>query len=251
MGKTIMGAVVSLDGFMADDNDEVGPLFDWYGNGDVAWSFPGSDGESRSTQASADFMRSHYRNMATVVIGRRLFDMTNGWNGKPAAGNMSSSSPISRRRTGSMPAPHRSLSSMTLRRPSRLPRSFPATGMLTWRRVRSEARRSSSGSSTRWSSTRSRWSSARGGRSSPLVPWRSRCSWRIRPRSCEATGSLTWCTTSATDARGHEWHAARRTNSSDSLQRVIARHQPPLIWQLVAGRWHTERAAARLSFPST
>jgi dihydrofolate reductase len=86
MGKTIMGAVVSLDGFMADDNDEVGPLFDWYGNGDVAWSFPGSDGESRSTQASADFMRSHYRNMATVVIGRRLFDMTNGWNGKPAAG---------------------------------------------------------------------------------------------------------------------------------------------------------------------
>jgi hypothetical protein len=170
MGKTIMGAVVSLVGFMADDNDEVGPLFDWYGNGDVAWSFPGSDGESRSTQASADFMRSHYRNMATVVIGRRLFDMTNGWNGKPAAGNMSSSSPISRRRTGSMPAPHRSLSSMTLRRPSRLPRSFPATGMLTWRRVRSEARRSSSGSSTRWSSTRSRWSSARGGRSSPLVP---------------------------------------------------------------------------------
>jgi dihydrofolate reductase len=86
MGKTIMGAVVSLDGFMADDNDEVGPLFDWYGNGDVAWSFPGSDGESKSTQASADFMRSHYRNMATVVIGRRLFDMTNGWNGKPAAG---------------------------------------------------------------------------------------------------------------------------------------------------------------------
>jgi dihydrofolate reductase len=86
MGKTIMGAVVSLDGFMADDNDEVGPLFDWYGNGDVAWSFPGSDGESRSTQASADFMRSHYRNMAAVVIGRRLFDMTNGWNGKPAAG---------------------------------------------------------------------------------------------------------------------------------------------------------------------
>jgi hypothetical protein len=41
MGKTIMGAVVSLDGFIADDNDEVGPLFDWYDNGDVAWSSPG------------------------------------------------------------------------------------------------------------------------------------------------------------------------------------------------------------------
>ena len=87
MGKTIMGAAaVSLDGFIADDNDGVGPLFDWLGNGDVAWSFPGTDGESRTTQASADFMLSHYRNLAANVIGRRLFDLTNGWNGKPAAG---------------------------------------------------------------------------------------------------------------------------------------------------------------------
>jgi hypothetical protein len=29
-----MHAVVSLDGFIADDRDEVGPLFDWYFNGD-------------------------------------------------------------------------------------------------------------------------------------------------------------------------------------------------------------------------
>ncbi len=86
VGKTIMGAVVSLDGFMADDNDGVGPLFDWLGNGDVTWSFPGSDGESRTTQASADFMLSQYRDMAVVVIGRRVFDLTNGWNGTPAAG---------------------------------------------------------------------------------------------------------------------------------------------------------------------
>ena len=86
MGKTVMGAVVSLDGFMADDNDGVGPLFDWLGNGDVAWSFPGSDGESRTTQASADFMLDLYGDMAANVIGRRVFDLTNGWNGKPAAG---------------------------------------------------------------------------------------------------------------------------------------------------------------------
>ena len=41
MGKTIMGAVVSLDGFMADDNDGVGPMFDWFGNGDVSLGLPG------------------------------------------------------------------------------------------------------------------------------------------------------------------------------------------------------------------
>jgi dihydrofolate reductase len=86
MGRTTMGAVVSLDGFIADDHDEVGPLFDWYGNGHVAWSFPGTDDQARSTRASADFMRTQYRDVAAVVIGRRLFDLTNGWNGKPAAG---------------------------------------------------------------------------------------------------------------------------------------------------------------------
>jgi DNA-binding transcriptional ArsR family regulator len=39
MGKTIVGvAAVSLDGFIADDKDDVGPLFDWLGTGDVSWT---------------------------------------------------------------------------------------------------------------------------------------------------------------------------------------------------------------------
>ena len=83
---TIMGAAaVSLDGFIADDNDDVGPLFDWL-SGDVSWSLPGSDRAPRSSQASADFMTGHCANMAANIIGRRLFDLTNGWKGKPAAG---------------------------------------------------------------------------------------------------------------------------------------------------------------------
>jgi dihydrofolate reductase len=86
MGKAVMGAVVSLDGFMADDNDAVGPLFDWLGNGDVSWSFPGAELGVNTTQASADFTLSQYADIAAVVIGRRVFDMTNGWDGKPAAG---------------------------------------------------------------------------------------------------------------------------------------------------------------------
>jgi hypothetical protein len=39
MGNTIMGAVVSLDGYIADASGDVGPLFDWYGNGEVEWKF--------------------------------------------------------------------------------------------------------------------------------------------------------------------------------------------------------------------
>src|SRR6266571_3040904 len=35
MGKVISQASMSLDGFIADTNDQVGPLFDWYDNGNV------------------------------------------------------------------------------------------------------------------------------------------------------------------------------------------------------------------------
>jgi hypothetical protein len=42
VGKTIMGAVVSLDGFMADDNDGVGPLFDRLGNAEGQINRPSS-----------------------------------------------------------------------------------------------------------------------------------------------------------------------------------------------------------------
>ena len=35
MGKVIIFAAVSLDGFIAAADDTVGPLFDWYNNGNV------------------------------------------------------------------------------------------------------------------------------------------------------------------------------------------------------------------------
>ena len=88
MGHTIMGAVVSLDGFIANENDDVGPLFDWYGNGEVEWKWS-EDQEyaCRTTQASKDFIQAVYPRIGAVVIGRRLFDLTDGWGGVPAAGD--------------------------------------------------------------------------------------------------------------------------------------------------------------------
>lgn len=40
MARVVMQAVVSVDGYIAYPDDTVGPLFDWYGNGDteVSWS---------------------------------------------------------------------------------------------------------------------------------------------------------------------------------------------------------------------
>ncbi len=87
MGKVIVGAAVSLDGFIADENDGVGPLFDWYGNGDVAITMGDPDRVFHVSAASAEYINSALGNVRAAVIGRRLFDITNGWNGVPAAGD--------------------------------------------------------------------------------------------------------------------------------------------------------------------
>ena len=80
----MMHAVASLDGFIADDNDDVGPLFDWYFNGDHDIT---DGGPFKVSQASADYVRPMWQSIRATVIGRRLFDQTNGWEGKPPAGD--------------------------------------------------------------------------------------------------------------------------------------------------------------------
>ncbi|MBO0852176.1 MAG: dihydrofolate reductase family protein [Nocardia sp.] len=90
MGKVIMHAVVSVDGFIADDNDEVGPLFDWYFNGDV----PLVDDEAleqnhvpfRLGRRSYEYVRPFWDSIGSIIQGRHLFDLTNGWEAQPPAG---------------------------------------------------------------------------------------------------------------------------------------------------------------------
>jgi dihydrofolate reductase len=87
MGKVIAGAAMSLDGFIADTSDAVGPLFDFYGNGDVELTGADPDRIFRTTAATADYLRTEWGNIGATVIGRRLFDLTNGWGGRPAVGD--------------------------------------------------------------------------------------------------------------------------------------------------------------------
>jgi dihydrofolate reductase len=83
MSTVIMHNVVSLDGFIADADDQVGPLFDWYTNGDVPLIEGGSLKVSR---VSAAYVKPMWASIGTTVIGRHLFDTTNGWEGSPPAG---------------------------------------------------------------------------------------------------------------------------------------------------------------------
>lgn len=87
MARVVMQAVVSVDGFIAYPDDSVGPLFDWYFNGDTELSARQSGWTFSVSRASADYAQPFWDTIAVTVIGRHLFDTTNGWEGKPAAGD--------------------------------------------------------------------------------------------------------------------------------------------------------------------
>ncbi|MEV4806511.1 dihydrofolate reductase family protein [Nonomuraea sp. NPDC049421] len=82
MGKVIMYATVSVDGFIAKDDDEVGPLFDWMSSGDIPLE---ENGHIKVTQASYDYVRPYWDEIGVTIAGRHVFDLTNGWDGKPPA----------------------------------------------------------------------------------------------------------------------------------------------------------------------
>ncbi|MBD0735168.1 dihydrofolate reductase family protein [Streptomyces sp. CBMA29] len=95
MGTVIMHNVVSVDGFIADSNDEVGPLHEWYFSGDTPIT-PADDQQYdhsatgtafRVSPVSAAYVRSMWEAIGVIVMGRTLFDLVNGWEGHPPAGD--------------------------------------------------------------------------------------------------------------------------------------------------------------------
>ncbi|MFJ1765192.1 dihydrofolate reductase family protein [Amycolatopsis sp. NPDC088138] len=83
MGSVIMHSAMSVDGFIADEKDDVGPLHDWYSTGDTP--IDGASGFSVS-RASAEYINEMWASIGALVIGRRLFDLMNGWDGHPPVG---------------------------------------------------------------------------------------------------------------------------------------------------------------------
>jgi dihydrofolate reductase len=95
VGTVIMHSVVSVDGFIADRNDDVGPLHDWYFSGDTPITEGGDQTYDHSqsgsgfkiSRASAGYVRPMWEAIGTIVMGRHMFDLMNGWEGQPPAGD--------------------------------------------------------------------------------------------------------------------------------------------------------------------
>lgn len=83
MGRVVMYASVSVDGFIADQNDQPGPLFDWLLSGDVPLD---ESGALKVSQASFDYTRPYWDQVGVTIVGRHVFDLTDGWDGVPPGG---------------------------------------------------------------------------------------------------------------------------------------------------------------------
>jgi dihydrofolate reductase len=83
VGKVVMYNSVSVDGFIADEHDRPGPLFDWLTGGDVPLD---ESGALKVSQTSYDYTRPYWDRIGATIVGRHVFDMTNGWDGTPPGG---------------------------------------------------------------------------------------------------------------------------------------------------------------------
>jgi dihydrofolate reductase len=95
VGIVFMHNVASVDGFIADKNDDVGPLHEWYFSGEVPiteggdqeYDHSGAGSRFKVSPASAPYVRAMWEGIGTIVMGRHLFDLVNGWEGHPPAGD--------------------------------------------------------------------------------------------------------------------------------------------------------------------
>ena len=79
MAKVLTHMCMSLDGFVAQPDDNPAELFDWYWNGDVVVP-SAQEGMSFSVDAaSAEMLQDLTSGCGALIAGRRLFDQTNGW----------------------------------------------------------------------------------------------------------------------------------------------------------------------------
>jgi dihydrofolate reductase len=87
MSKVVAIMSMSLDGYVADRNDGVAEVFDWYFSGDVEFPSGGSDPMTFKVSASsAEHLRELWSELGAVLTGRRTFEVAHGWGGNHAWG---------------------------------------------------------------------------------------------------------------------------------------------------------------------
>ena len=82
MGKVVANAVMSLDGYIAKQDNTIGRLFDWLMNGEVECPTASPDITFHISPKSVEHWRNWVSSLGALVRGRTLFDFTDGWDGR-------------------------------------------------------------------------------------------------------------------------------------------------------------------------
>jgi dihydrofolate reductase len=84
MGKIVAGFSMSLDGFIADPNDDTGRVFAWMfsGDTDVKVTIGEQDLDLKMSAEHADQYQELTQGTGAIVSGRRMFDVAGAWGGK-------------------------------------------------------------------------------------------------------------------------------------------------------------------------
>ena len=82
MGRVQAQAIMSLDGYVAKQDNTIGRLFDWLQNGEIAVPTPAGDFIVHLSPASAQHWKGWVSSLGALVCGRELFEVTEGWQGR-------------------------------------------------------------------------------------------------------------------------------------------------------------------------
>lgn len=82
MGTVVAQASMSLDGYIAKEDNSIGLLFDWLQAGDVEITTASPGVTLHLTPTSAAYWREWTAGLGALVCGRTLFDFTDGWGGR-------------------------------------------------------------------------------------------------------------------------------------------------------------------------
>jgi dihydrofolate reductase len=86
MGRVISSAMMSLDGYIAKDDNTIGELFDWLQNGEVEIPTVDDNITLHVTPQSAEYWKQWVGQLGALICGRTLFDFTGGWDGTHTIG---------------------------------------------------------------------------------------------------------------------------------------------------------------------
>lgn len=86
MGKVQTHMTMSLDGFIAQPDDNPAELFEWYDGGDVELPTDQPGMSFHVDAASAELLRELLDRTGAMIAGRRLFDLTDGWGDRHPVG---------------------------------------------------------------------------------------------------------------------------------------------------------------------